>query len=477
MEKLKLTKEKLIKIQDVIIFILLVLWMLMPVMQSLKISYEKWNITTRYFDLMTRIGIVGIALAIINIYFKIKNAENKKDVIKQLAPIFLFVLYMIWTLISAKQAAIKRQAFYGNTYRKEGYYMYINYAGFFLCSFLLKSKKLRKALLNIFLMSTLFLIAAGRIGLVNKELLKYFARINIYNSVFQQFNHYGYYLLMSLVCSFGLFVTEKNKIMKIIYLLIYAIITYAFIYNNTFGCYLAIAVFFVLYGIYAFIKKADRTALGIVVLIFVILSCVTTRKGVNLASKSINEFANDIKSIISKISNEENDKPNSTEIQKEEQSKENQSESKTQTETQKQEISKEEQIEDNFENAGTGRMKLWKYALKLIRKKPIIGYGPDNLRGEYLKNGIDQDRPHNLFLHLATVSGIPGMIIYITAVGIIVVKGIKRLFSNNKEGIIYLAIVITYLISSMFGNSMYYTSPYFFIFLGSLMHYNLKKEE
>ena len=39
--------------------------------------------------------------------------------------------------------------------------------------------------------------------------------------------------------------------------------------------------------------------------------------------------------------------------------------------------------------------------------------------------------------------------------------------------------VIVYLISAMFGNSMYYTSPYYFIMLGFLYNEltNIKKEE
>lgn len=40
-----------------------------------------------------------------------------------------------------------------------------------------------------------------------------------------------------------------------------------------------------------------------------------------------------------------------------------------------------------------------------------------------------------------------------------------------------LFMVIAYLISAMFGNSMYYTSPYFFILLGFLMGENLKQNE
>ena len=109
--------------------------------------------------------------------------------------------------------------------------------------------------------------------------------------------------------------------------------------------------------------------------------------------------------------------------------------------------------------------------LPLLKEK--LGQTTDS----YLKERIDQDRPHNLLIYLACVSGIPGMIIYVIAVSIIVINGIIKLFKNNQSGKIFLIIVITYLISSMFGNSMYYTSPYFFIFLGSLMHCNLQKQE
>ena len=104
--------------------------------------------------------------------------------------------------------------------------------------------------------------------------------------------------------------------------------------------------------------------------------------------------------------------------------------------------------------------------IRFALKKPIIGYGPDNLKDEYLRAGINQDRPHNLIIYLACVSGFPGMLLYVTAVGIIVIIGIKKLFKGDQNAKIYLMIVIAYLISSMFGNSMYYTSPYFFIFLG-----------
>lgn len=444
MEEIKISKEKLAEIKDRIIFILLFFWMIMPIIQTIKPFYDIINIKEIYFALMKITGIAGIGISIVTIYKKIRESEDKKDTIKGLLPIFIFVLYMIWTLISCFLSPNVNQAFNGNYYRKEGYFMYINYAGYFLCALLLENKKLKKILLNAFIVTSVFLIILSRICLDGERFTNIFVNNKIETTVFAQFNHYGYYLMMSLICCLGLFMKEKNKILKVIYLIIYTLIGYATIYNDTFGCYLATLIILILYGIYAIIKKTDKKAISVAIIIFVILSCITTVENENIAYKNITRFGKDIRAIICKIVNIDVE---------------------------------DEEIEKEFEEAGTSRMQLWVNGVKFVLKRPIIGYGPDNLRVEYLNEGIKQDRPHNLLIYLAAVSGIPGMIIYMTAVGIIVVKGVKKLLTNNKNGMIYLIIVITYLISAMFGNSMFYTSPYFFIFLGCLMNCNLRKNE
>src|SRR5690625_2726716 len=51
------------------------------------------------------------------------------------------------------------------------------------------------------------------------------------------------------------------------------------------------------------------------------------------------------------------------------------------------------EAEKKFENAGSGRAKLWKYGLKIFLERPILGYGADNLESEYKKYDIEQDRP------------------------------------------------------------------------------------
>ena len=444
MENIKITKEKMIKIKDILIFVLLLLWIIMPVLQTIHETHDIILKKEYNFLLMKTTGVVGIALGICFIFKKIKESQDKKEIIKELLPIFIFTLYMIWTLISCVLSPDKELAFYGTVYRQEGYIMYMIYAGYFFCTYLFESKKLRKTLLNIFIIVSIFLIIISRSYLT---IVKY-TDIFLYNSpdhsVFAQFNHYGYYLMMSLMCSLGLFITEKNKILKTVYLIAYTVIGYALIANNTFGCYLATSMVLILYCIYALVKKRDRIVISIAIAIFIILSITITKDGKNLAYENISSLGSDIKTIITKVFNIEEDNP---------------------------------ELEENFEKAGTSRMILWKNGIKFIKERPIIGYGPENLKEKYESVSIKQDRPHNLLIQLATTSGIPGMVLYVTAVGIIIVKGIKNLIKNNGSGKIFLIIAITYLISAMFGNSMYYTSPYYFIFLGFLMNCNSYKEK
>ena len=445
MENIKITKEKFIKIKEGVLFILLLLWLVMPVLKSFYPVRRMFNYSDDYYFILMRIiGVVGIGLAIFSIFSKIKNSENKKETLKELSPIFIFVLYMIWTLISCILSPNRKLAFFGSSYRKEGYLMYMIYAGFFFCAFLLESKKFKKILLNIFIVVTIFLIIVSRIPTFCIEHPGIFMNNTLEHSVFAQFNHYGYYLMMSLMCSLGLFIIEKNKVLKVVNLVEYTVIGYALIFNNTFGCYLATSIVLILYCIYALVKKRDRIVISVAIVIFMILSVAITKDGKNLAYENISDLGSDIKTIITKVFNIEEDNP---------------------------------ELEENFEKAGTSRMLLWKNGIKFIKERPVIGYGPDNLKEKYESVSIKQDRPHNLIIQLATTSGIPGMILYVAAVGIIVVKGIRNLINDNGSGKIFLIIVITYLISAMFGNSMYYTSPYYFVFLGFLMNCNLYEQK
>ena len=136
--------------------------------------------------------------------------------------------------------------------------------------------------------------------------------------------------------------------------------------------------------------------------------------------------------------------------------------------------SSKDDTNESYMQAGSGRMEIWIAGLEFFANRPVLGYGPENLRPMYEANGIDQDRPHNIIIQQLTTSGLPGCILYFTALGIIILKGLKSFNAKNSIYTVTLFNTIAYLISAMFGNSMYYTSPYFFIVLGLLMNEIIK---
>ncbi len=429
-------KDKCKKLKDILIFLLLTIWIIIPILKEL--SFIETEITFVYI-----IGMIGIYLFIFRIYRDFINTENKKEFFKINLPIFIFFTFMLWTFISAMFAADKELAFYGGVYRKEGYLTYLSYLGFFGLAYLLDSKKLKRALLNIFILvavvNIIFMLLAN-----NGCFVKVLKLNDIMQGVFHNTNHYGYYLLLVTCISSLLFVYEKNKYIKVLYLFAYTFLVYFLILNNTFGVYLAFISTLILFLFYCIHKKTKIILSAITIIIMIIMSLTVQNNGENVAISNVKSFQNDIKRIAEIVIKRNKSNENI--------------------------YDKNEEVD----MAGSGRMKLWKYGMKFVIERPILGYGPENIWKKYQEENINQDRPHNLLIQLATTSGIPGLILYTTAICIILIRAIKTMNEKNSIHIIIFFAVVAYLISAMFGNSMYYTSPYFFILIGFLMCENIK---
>ena len=417
--------RKNIKTRDVLITILFTIYLILPLLKMIKVTSMFINIYE--YQIMEIIAIIGIYFFAFEIYRISKKGIDKKQIIKELLPILIFIAYLIWTLISCIFALDKEKAFYGDLYRKDGYITYLIYAGFFLCAYLISSEKIRKYLLSLFIIIVVLNIILINLTSNYIEMLKVFYIQNIQQGVFYNSNHYGYYLTIATLVVCILFVTENNKVLKLLYGLAYIVISYNLILNNTFGSYLACSITILAFMIYCIYNKKYIIFSIVSLLIFIIMSCITQYKGENLVFNNFKNFFRDTDILLD--------------------------------DTQK---------SSNWEEAGSGRARLWKYGVIIFMQKPILGYGAENLESEYAKYNINQDRPHNLIIQLATTSGLPGLLLYISGIGLMLFRGFKRL---NKESDIYIVLyfsVIAYLISAMFGNSMYYTSPYFFILLGFL---------
>ncbi len=195
-------------------------------------------------------------------------------------------------------------------------------------------------------------------------------------------------------------------------------------------------------------------------------------------------------------------------------------------------------LDDEVSSTGSGRGEVWIRSLDLMNQRPLFGWGLENLLNEFVNQyGINEGRTHNLILQLGGTTGIVGMLIYITAVisiflkvvydaklrtfdkkGTIIIAGVfliatiilnvivskftNKLLINGIATVLMWAVLyalifikriklrvrewnafeyigsgvfVSYMVSSFFGNSAFYTSPYFMIFLGLLVYEMLNK--
>ncbi len=131
----------------------------------------------------------------------------------------------------------------------------------------------------------------------------------------------------------------------------------------------------------------------------------------------------------------------------------------------------------NNEWAGSGRALIWKMSFDIIKEHPFFGAGPENLKealkqtknkrsNKYLKlTGHTVDKAHNEFLHIAAVSGFPGLILYLIFLVLIFKKNTREIKRFNTKSAIALAI-LAYAIQSLFNISVIAVFPLFWVLLG-----------
>lgn len=185
-------------------------------------------------------------------------------------------------------------------YRREGLFTYISYFLLvFNCMFL--NSKEKSSIYQMF-------VIVGMI-LTIFTLFKISPFISpyqySYNGIFYQFNHFSYFLILSLVCNTGLFITSKNNVEKVIYYISYVFLLIQLILNNTFGGYLAIlftTIFMIIY--YLKVQKIKLNSY-IILATFILLSCIVSNKDGIIVYNNIFDNAKEV--ISTDFSKEEED--------------------------------------------------------------------------------------------------------------------------------------------------------------------------
>ena len=148
-----------------------------------------------------------------------------------------FVFMLIWALISTYKSPYFEKSLYGAGYINEGYFTVLQYAVVFLSVYAIRDeiKWSKEAILWS------FIVLAGIICIVftGIEITNYKIPTSLKSGVFNNSNHYGYFLAMSSTATFGALVYSKRKWQMLLALLLLPFNVFQLLACNTLGANIA----------------------------------------------------------------------------------------------------------------------------------------------------------------------------------------------------------------------------------------------
>ena len=331
---------------------------------------------------------------------------------------------LLWSVLSFCFADDKMAGLWGAHLCQEGLILFSYYGAIFLaCSWL--TGKQRRLLCESLVLTGAFtgilLILGGNPTVQRIFYIEYPETV-----MFHQYNHYGYFLAVCAPLSLGLLLETdaRRKGLWLWRLLQLWLIFNAMAFNSTRGSFLAVALEILCLHIYVFTcRKEKRLAL-----LLLDLPVVATFLFLNTGSILLDRLGLMLKELLGFASAPDK--------------------------------------EEALNQLGTERGMLWRYGLEIVKKRPLLGFGPGNMMEQFRPYMKRPSSPHNDLILMAGSLGIPAVIFYVLGL----LGHLRGFFSIAKKlSILEVSIfgaVLSYLISASLGVSMYYTTPYFYMVLG-----------
>lgn len=372
-------------------------------------------------------AVIGVVVIVLVIGKKYTEQESPRQFFRQNIPIVFFLgLMLLMILSTCINLSSNSMAVCGDGYRSESIFSFLIYfAAYYFCSSMIRREKIKSVMIYAFL----------SLALIQNSIVLYFTFVlhkthffdggsGRITGLYSQFNHYGYYLLLVIIFGFAMTILEKNKILKMLAFVNFLTGSTALVLNDTFGCFLA-CIFAMLFSVFAFSvvrRKICLPAIGLFVLFWAIAFLINFWQPTVLSN--LITFSHDVSNIASGS--------------------------------------------EQAANAGTGRFTLWRLTLGYILEKPLFGYGVEGIAQRlYNDAGVYAiDRPHNEYLQYAVFFGIPAMLLYLGGLVSIFLSAWKNRKRIDSYSLAALCTAFAYLFSALFGNTMHYTAPYLFIFIG-----------
>ena len=391
-------------------------------------------------ELSLIVAILGLLTIIF--YFGKKSGEGIRplSLLKANLPAVFFLILILLMFASTAYNGMTNMALYGDSYRKENLLSFVIYfAAYFFCSSLIADRKIKKRICYLFL-AVGFAIAVCSLayvvsGALHLDWLHELTSCMTYSGtivgIYAQINHYAYQLVFCVILSASLFISEEKIPLKIFCMISFIVFNIVLIANDSFGPYLAcfVALIFNVIVLYIIDKRLNKTAL-LMIGLFVVISLVMSF-WYDTIWHNVTTFFSDLTKVAASV----------------------------QTDAQQAAADVGEDMYNGW------RWRIWKYTVGYIKESPIFGHGIEGI-GERLTQVFGNDRPHNEFLQYAAFFGIPAALMYIAGVFSVFLNGLKNKLYLDRYTLAALVAAFGYLVSSCFGNTMYYTAPLFFIFLG-----------
>ena len=377
-----------------------------------------------YQDMILKVNILALLTAVLCYgYYAVKIIHNRRSIgpliknnWKRMIPLLLMWLFAVTVPVVTLIRGANEYDLTGHPYMYESIFSYMLYPTcYFFCGAMLWQSKYKRILLYLLIFSAM---PINILALINEWVTKVpFFYAQGVSTVFHNSNHYGYYLMLVIIASLILFVYEVKIRWKIINALSAFIGTMVLIINNTFGAYLAIMVVLIAFFIYCLITDRKRIwwALGAILIFFVATLCLSFSYNTIISSFVV--LRRDIGMIAS------------------------------------------DPLESD--QAGSQRWVLWKGTVASLGESPWLGFGVEGLLHTH-----HVGTPHNEILQYSEFFGIPAMLMYLSAVITVFITILKHSKIFDSMTLVCFCVSVGYFVSSMFGVAIYYTTPFFYIFLG-----------
>ena len=377
-----------------------------------------------YIRTFTVLGILTVVFAVLFVALSWNRIRGKGSLVGR--PWFCFLtILLFWAILSTAFALDRQRSFFGGDYHHDGLVSYFFYASVFLCAGMISTERRRRFLLWAFCGVMTWLSVLMLLQETGIYFLRYCFPAN-HAVVFNNSNHFAYLLCMGVVASAGLFMFDKGekRAGKPLSLVCFCLLLAALLYNSTFGAYLG-ALFGLAAACVFRLRRRDKAGwlAFLPALLFVLLSVLNAAGVLSSGRTILSDFARLFP-----------------------------------------DLSKLMEGDPKGDRAGSGRGILWKQTIQRILARPVFGFGPEGFQGDYaLYKGLTT---HNEYLQMAGYLGVPALVMYLSALLSLAIRQWKRIKELDPLILAASGAAVAYLVSAFFGNPVFNTLPYFWLFLG-----------